>query len=92
VIQRKLSNVGYTTGLLTEGPNTNCDTRAQAVPDPSAQRLQEGLTHRPWDEEALNRQRVPKLCAEATRGDGVLGCAETGFPTQGSASVGVARQ
>jgi hypothetical protein len=29
----------YTTGLLTELPNKNCDTMAQAVPGTSAQRL-----------------------------------------------------
>jgi hypothetical protein len=34
----------YTTGLLTELPNKNCDTIAQAVPGTSEQRLQEFLT------------------------------------------------
>jgi SRSO17 transposase len=46
----------------------------------------------PWDEEDLNRQRVHKLSAEATRGDGVLVLDDTGLPKQGKASVGVARQ
>jgi hypothetical protein len=40
----------YTTGLLTEVPNKNCDTLAQAVPGTSEQRLQEFLTNMPWDE------------------------------------------
>jgi hypothetical protein len=35
----------YTTGLLTELPNKNCDTIAQAIPDTSEQRLQEFLTN-----------------------------------------------
>jgi hypothetical protein len=35
----------YTTGLLTELPNKNCDTMAQAVPGTSEQRLQEFLTN-----------------------------------------------
>jgi SRSO17 transposase len=82
----------YTTGLLTELPNKNCDTLAQAVPGTSAQRLQEFLTNMPWDEEDLNRQRVAKMVAEAARGDGVLVFDETGFPKQGKTSVGVARQ
>jgi SRSO17 transposase len=82
----------YTTGLLTELPNKNCDTIAQAVPGTSAQRLQEFLTNRPWDEADLNRQRVQKMIAEATLGDGVLVLDATGFPKQGQASVGVARQ
>jgi len=82
----------YTTGLLTELPNKNGDTIAQAVPGTSAQRLQEFLTNMQWDEEDLNRRRVVKMIAEATHGDGVLVFDDTGFPKQGSASVGVARQ
>jgi SRSO17 transposase len=45
-----------------------------------------------WDEEALNRQRVEKMIAAATIGNGVLICDDTGFAKQGQASVGVARQ
>jgi SRSO17 transposase len=82
----------YTTGLLTELPTKNGDTIAQAVPGTSAQRLQAFLTNMPWDEEDLNRQRVTKRIAEATRGDGVLVFDDTGFAKQGTASVGVARQ
>src|ERR671925_1439882 len=82
----------YTTGLLTELPNKNCDTLAEAVPGTSEQRLQEFLTNMQWDEEDLNRQRVQKMSAEATRGEGVLVVDDTGFPKQGKASVGVARQ
>jgi SRSO17 transposase len=62
------------------------------VPGTSAQRLQEFLTKMPWDEEDLNRQRVQKMIAEATRGEGVLVFDETGFPTQGKGSVGGERQ
>jgi SRSO17 transposase len=82
----------YTTGLLTELPNKNGDTIAQAVPGTSAQRLQEFLTNMQWDEEDLNWQRVQKMVAEAITGDGVLIIDDTGFPKQGSTSVGVARQ
>src|SRR5262245_22730590 len=82
----------YTTGLLTELPNKNGDTIAQAVPGTSEQRLQEFLTKMSWDEEDLNRQRVQKMSAEAGRGEGVLVVDDTGFPKQGKASVGVARQ
>jgi hypothetical protein len=46
----------YTTGLLTELPNKNCDTLAQAVPGTSPQRLQEFLTDMQWDEVDLNYQ------------------------------------
>lgn len=82
----------YTTGLLTELPNKNCDPMARAVPGTSEQRLQEFLTNMQWDEDDLNGQRVHKMVAEATLGDGVLVLDDTGFPKQGKASVGVARQ
>jgi SRSO17 transposase len=82
----------YLTGLLTELPNKNCDTMAQAVPGTSEQRLQEFLTNMQWDHDDLNRQRVAKLIAEATIGQGALILDDTGFAKQGKASVGVARQ
>ena len=82
----------YLTGLLTELPNKHCETLAQAVPSTSEPRLQECLTNRPWDEEDLHRQRVQQRLAAATLGAGVLGLDDTGFPKQGKASVGVARQ
>jgi SRSO17 transposase len=80
------------TGLLTELPNKNCETRAPAIPSPSEQRRQEFLTNLQWDKGDLNRQRVRKMAAEATLGEGVLVLDDTGFPKQGKASVGVARQ
>jgi SRSO17 transposase len=82
----------YLTGLLTELPNKNCDTMATAVPGTSEQRLQEFLTNMQWDEEDLNRQRVDKMIAVATLGQGMLIFDDTGFGKQGKASVGVARQ
>ena len=57
----------YTTGLLTELPNKNGDTIAQAVPGTSAQRLQEFLTNMQWDHDDLNRQQVEKLIGTFTR-------------------------
>ena len=82
----------YLTGLLTQLPNKNCDPMAQAVPGTHEQRLQGFLTTMQWDEEDLNRQRVEKMIAEATVGNGVLSFDDTGFAKQGKASVGVARQ
>src|SRR5918998_24101 len=82
----------YLTGLLTELSNKNCDTMAQAVPGTHEQRLQGLLTTMQGDEEELNRQRVEKMIAEATVGNGVLIFDDTGFAKQGKASVGVARQ
>ena len=82
----------YLTGLLTELPNKSCDTMAEAVPGTNEQRLQEFLTNMQWDEQDLNCQRVAKMIAEATVGNGVLLFDDTGFAKQGKASVGVARQ
>src|SRR6478609_10981510 len=82
----------YLTGLLTEQPNKNCDTIAQVVPGTSEQRLQGLLTAMAWDEDDLNRQRVERLLALPTEGDGVLIFDDTGFAKQGKCSVGVARQ
>ena len=82
----------YLTGLLTEHPNKNCDTLAQAVPGTSQQRLQGLLTAIAWDEDDLNRQRVQRLITLPTEGDGVLIIDDTGFAKQGRGSVGVARQ
>jgi SRSO17 transposase len=82
----------YTTGLLTELPHKNCDTITQAAPGTSEQCLQEFLTNIQWDEADLNRQRVQKMSVEATLGDGVLVLDDRGFPKQGKASLGVARQ
>lgn len=82
----------YTTGLLTELPNKNCDTMAQAVPGTSEQRLQGFLSSMAWDEEDLNRQRVQLMLATATLGEGVLLLDDTGFAKQEKASVGVTRQ
>lgn len=42
------SSQRYMTGLLTELPNKNCDSIAQAVPGTSEQRLQEFLTNMQW--------------------------------------------
>ena len=81
-----------TTGLLTELPNKNGDAIAPAVPGTSEQRLQEFLATMQWDETDLNRQRVQKMIAAATPGDGMLVLDETGFPKQEKASVGTARQ
>ena len=82
----------YCTGLLTEHPNKNCDTLAQLVPDTSEQRLQGLLTAMAWDADDLNRQRVQRMLALPTEGDGVLIFDDTGFAKQGAHSVGVARQ
>ena len=82
----------YLTGLLTEHPNKNCETLAEVIPGTSEQQLQGLLTQMVWDHEALNAQRVVRMQALKTEGDGALIFDDTGFGKQGNSSVGVARQ
>jgi SRSO17 transposase len=82
----------YVTGLLTEHPNKNCQTLAGVVPDTNDQRLNNLLTDMAWEEADLNRQRVQRMSALESEGDGVLVFDDTGFAKQGRHSVGVARQ
>jgi SRSO17 transposase len=82
----------YSTGLLTDHPNKNCQTMADIVPGTSGQRLQGLLTEMVWDEADLNAQRVRILLSLPTEGDGVLVFDDTGFAKQGQHSVGVDRQ
>lgn len=82
----------YVTGLLTEHPNKNCQTLAEVIPNTNDQSLNNLLTEMAWDEQDLNRQRVQKMSALATEGDGVLVFDDTGFGKQGRCSAGVARQ
>jgi len=82
----------YSTGLLTEHPNKNCDTMAAIVPGTSEQSLQGLLTEMVWDEKDLSGQRVRQMLSLGTEGDGALVFDDTGFAKQGQHSVGVARQ
>jgi SRSO17 transposase len=82
----------YSTGLLTEHPNKNCQTMAAIVPGTSAQSLQGLLTEMVWDEADLNAQRVRVMASVPTEGDGALVFDDTGFAKQGKHSVGVDRQ
>jgi hypothetical protein len=61
----------YTTGLLTELPNKNCETIAQAIPGTSEQRLQEFLTNMPWDED---ERSPPRPVFPLARTDGGAHC------------------
>ena len=82
----------YLTGLLTEHPQKNCATLSQVVPGTTQQNLQDLLTDLVWDEQALNRQRLQRMLALPSAGDGVVVIDDTGFRKKGEGSVGVARQ
>ena len=82
----------YLTGVLSEHPNKNCDTVAEVVPETNEQQFPHLLTDMVWDENSLNRQRIARMRALPSEGDGGLICADTGFEKQGRHSVGVAHQ
>src|SRR5262245_54623439 len=82
----------YLTGLLTEPPHKNCATMAQIVPGTAQQNLQYLLTDLVWEEQATQRQRIRRMLALPSEGDGVALIDDTGFLKKGNASVGVARQ
>jgi SRSO17 transposase len=79
------------TGLLTALERKNCDTIAAAVAGTSTARLQHLLTDATWEPQALDQQRVTALVAQRPP-HGLLLLDDTGLPTQGRRSVGVARQ
>lgn len=82
----------YCTGLLSDLPRKNPTTMAASIPGTHPQRLQELTSEIQWDENALNAQRVERMCQEVRVGDGALIFDDTGFAKQGTHSVGVARQ
>lgn len=82
----------YCTGLLSDLPRKNPTTIAASIPGTHPQRLQELTTEIQWDENALNAQRVERMCEDVRVGEGALIFDDTGFAKQGKDSVGVARQ
>src|SRR5256714_14530630 len=59
----------YLTGLLTELPNKNCDTMAEAVPCTSEQCVQELLTHNQSVPQGLHRHRAGEPHARGAAGN-----------------------
>lgn len=79
----------YLLGLLSDSPRKSMSAMLARVSDPgSYQAFQHFLTHAPWDAERLWR----RLRAQIPSRSGVLILDGTGFPKQGTHSVGVARQ
>lgn len=79
------------TGLVTNLPRKNGAVLAATLANTSVERLQHLRTDAPWDPLALDELRVRQLVASSPPG-GMLVRDDTGLPTPGKASVGVARQ
>jgi SRSO17 transposase len=79
----------YLLGLLSDSPRKSMSAMLARIHDPgSYQAFQHFMTHAPWDVAPVWRRllaRVPDRC-------GVLILDDTGFPKQGTHSVGVQRQ
>ena len=79
----------YLLGLLSDSPRKSMSAMLARVSDPgSYQAFQHFLTHAPWEAERLWRRLRVQIPARS----GVLILDGTGFPKQGTHSVGVARQ
>jgi len=93
----------YVRGLLLDGDRKSVDPMARrleavdrdgrgaAGPRDYEQALQQFVSQRPGDERAV-RDRLTEFVARSAAPGGVLILDDTGFPKQGSRSVGVARQ
>jgi SRSO17 transposase len=87
----------YLRGLLLDGRRKSAGAMAERLqrsdrsPRDYEQGLQQFLSQSPWDERPV-RDRFARHCAAVLEADGFLIVDDTGFPKQGTHSVGVARQ
>ena len=81
----------YLRGLLLEGRRKSCQPMAQRLPDGDEQSLQQFVNQSPWAWEPVRAAIARKMTA-ALGEEGCWMVDDTGFPKQGSHSVGVARQ
>ncbi|MDQ4078205.1 MAG: IS701 family transposase [Chloroflexota bacterium] len=82
----------YLSGVLSDVARKSGVGVAEAVAGLEPAGVYRLLGQTPWDESALNRQRLGMMSAEATAGDGMLLLDDTGLPRKGSKCVGVAHQ
>ena len=83
----------YIQGLLLNRDRGNCSRFAKKVRKSSNQSLQHFITHSPWNERIVIdkiQKKVSKMIGDSDEGS--LHIDETGFPKQGTHSVGVQRQ
>ena len=83
----------YLRGLVVQQTDRrNAENLAEAIPGATPRALQRFLTEAPWDAEAVIAELQAYLAERLTAPDAVFVLDETGFPKQGTKSVGVARQ
>ena len=83
----------YLRGLVVQQTDRrNAENLAEAIPGATPRALQRFLTEAPWEAEAVVAALQAYAAERLTAPDAVFVLDETGFPKQGSKSVGVARQ
>lgn len=83
----------YLRGLLVQQTDRrNAENLAEAISNATPRALQRLLTEAPWDHAAVITELQAFLAERLTTPHGVFILDETGFPKQGTKSVGVARQ
>jgi SRSO17 transposase len=83
----------YLRGLVVQQTDRrNAENLAETVPGATPRALQRFLTEAPWDAAAVVTELQTYLAERLTAPDAVFVLDETGFPKQGTKSVGVARQ
>jgi SRSO17 transposase len=83
----------YLRGLLVQQTDRrNAENVAEVIPGATPRTLQRFLTEAPWDAEAVVTELQDYVAARLTAPAAVFILDETGFPKQGTRSVGVARQ
>jgi SRSO17 transposase len=87
----------YLRGLLLDGRRKSAGAMAERLrridrsPQDYEQGLQQFLSQSPWDERPV-RDQLARHMVDTLGGDGLLILDDTGFPKQGTHSVGVQRQ
>ena len=83
----------YLRGLIVQQTDRrNAENLAEAVPGATPRALQRFLTEAPWDATAVVGDLQAYVADRLSAPDAVFVLDETGFPKQGTRSVGVARQ
>jgi SRSO17 transposase len=83
----------YLRGLVVQQTDRrNAENLAEAIPGATPRALQRFLAEAPWDAAAVIAELQAYLAERLTAPDAVFVLDETGFPKQGTRSVGVARQ
>src|SRR5512139_2199792 len=89
--ERRQWGSAYVRGLLLEGKRKSIEPMASRLPDGNIQAMQQFIGQSPWDPMPVRRRLAEQVAREL-----VPACAwivdDTGFPKQGTHSVGVARQ